>query len=85
MNEITLTQLGALVGVTYTLFQFARAKADQAAIVADLRARLGQVESQMQTLDARWGGIERSVAEIATAIARLEERMTALDAKLSNR
>jgi len=83
MNELTLTQLGTLAGLMYTLWQFANAKAQQVAEIADLKARLGALENQAKAQDAVIMRIERSVNSLVTTMARLEERLTALDEKLS--
>lgn len=83
MNELTITQLGTVIGLLYTLWQFTQAKSAQVAEVADLKARLNILENQMQSHDEGLIRIERSVNKLVTAVARLEERLTALDAKIS--
>ena len=82
MNELTITQLGTFVGLAYTLFQFSQAKANHVAQVAEIKARVNALEGQMKNQEQLINRIDRSLTQITTAIARLEERMTALDAKL---
>jgi len=83
MTELTLTQLGTLAGLIYTLWQFTNAKAQQVAEVAELKARLNTLENQAKAQDAVIMRIEQNVNKLVTAVARLEERLTALDQKLS--
>lgn len=78
MNELTLTQLATVAGLAYTLWQFSGARAGQAAELAELRTRVQALENQAQA----WRRVERNVSDIMTALARLEERLTALDAKI---
>lgn len=83
MNELTVTQLGTVVGLIYTLYQFTQAKSAQVAEIANLKARLYTLESQIQTHDDALIRIDTNLNKLVTAVARLEERLTALDAKLS--
>jgi len=85
MNELTLTQLGTALGMLYTLWQFSQAKSAQVAEIADLKARMLAVEKGVNTQEQTVMRIERSVNQLVTAVARLDERLTALDAKLDQR
>tara|TARA_S200002703_G_scaffold74010_4_gene63849 strand:- start:1371 stop:1640 length:270 start_codon:yes stop_codon:yes gene_type:complete len=82
MTELTITQVSGVCAILYTFYQLAQAKAQNASTLADLRARVNTVESQMQNIDRTWTRIERKMNDITTAIARLEERVSALDAKI---
>ena len=83
MNELTVTQLGTVIGILYTLYQFTQANSGQVAEIANLKARLYTLESQIQTHDDALIRIDTNLNKLVTAVARLEERLTALDAKLS--
>lgn len=82
MNEMTITQISGIIAILYTFYQLSQARAQQASIVADISARLTNVENNMIAGDRAWTRIERNMSDIATAIARLEERVSALDAKI---
>lgn len=82
MNELTLTQLGTVVGLLYTLWQFSQAKSAQIAEIAGLSARMTSIERNYATQEQAVIRIERSVNQLVTAVARLDERLTALDTKL---
>lgn len=84
MNELTVTQLSTVAGLIYTLYLFTQAKSAQVAEIANLKARLNTLESQIQTHDDALIRIDTNLNKLVTAVARLEERLTALDAKLSN-
>lgn len=82
MSELTLTQLATLAGLVFTLWQFTNAKAKQYAEITELKTRLTQLEAQAKSQDAVIIRIEQNVNKLVTAVARLEERITALDEKL---
>tara|TARA_Y100000114_G_C11751380_1_gene324489 strand:- start:132 stop:383 length:252 start_codon:yes stop_codon:yes gene_type:complete len=83
MNELTLTQIGALIGILYTFYQMSQAKAAHVATVATLKTRIDTLENQMRSQDQVIVRIEHKVNQLCTVMARLEERISALDAKLS--
>lgn len=83
MNELTLTQIGALLGIIYTFYQMSQAKAEHVAHVATLKTRIDSLETQMRSQDQVIVRIEHKVNQLCTVMARLEERISALDAKLS--
>jgi len=82
MTELTITQISGIVAILYTFYQLSQAKASQASTIADLRARLGAVETQLGNSDRAWARVEHRLNDLATAIARLEERISAVDAKI---
>lgn len=83
MNELTLTQIGAILGILFTFYQLSQARALHVAEVATLKTRINTIETQMRSQDAVIVRIEQKLTELATVMARLEERISALDAKLS--
>lgn len=78
MDQMTITQLGTIVGLVYTFWQFAKEKAVAHGEITELRTRVKQLEHAVQQQDKTLQRIERDVHKIMTAVARLEERIQAI-------